>query len=439
MSVNADGKGRRRHLPLQPAHTSLQRDFAVQVVTELRDAGHQAVWAGGCVRDMLLGLLPKDYDIATDAKPERVREVFGKRRTLPMGAAFGVITVLGSRQSGHIEVATFRKDAEYSDGRRPDAVHYSSAEEDALRRDFTINGMFYDPIKGELIDYVGGERDIELQVVRAIGRPEDRLSEDKLRMLRAVRFAARLDFAIEPETIDAVRRFAGEIHVVSGERIGAEMRRVLAAPRPGLGLQLLAESGLLSELAPVLAAAPSNGDAAPDPRALAALQTLVKQQPQADFVACFSAAMCSVSARRRQLEEICERWRLSNDERKTAIRIADVAPLVLQATTTPWPELQRILVVDVDHGALALQVARAMAQGDSQQEQAVQWALEQIALPREQWDPSPLIDGQDLKHAGLTPGPEFRRLLQSVRDEQLMGRIADKASALLYVQRQSQG
>lgn len=169
------------------------RQFAVEVVERLRTAGYEALWAGGCVRDQLLQRTPKDYDVATSAHPDQIRDVFGRRRTLPIGAAFGVITVLGPKSAGQIEVATFRQDATYSDGRHPDSVTFSTAEEDARRRDFTINGLFYDPLNEQVIDFVGGQQDIDRRVVRAIGDPYERIAEDKLRMLRAVRFSATFD------------------------------------------------------------------------------------------------------------------------------------------------------------------------------------------------------------------------------------------------------
>src|SRR5208337_581044 len=173
-----------------------QRRFALEVVRRLRAAGFEAYWAGGCVRDELLGRRPKDYDVATSAAPPQIRELFGNRRTLPLGAAFGVITVLGPRPADPayrvpmIEVATFRQDAEYSDGRHPDHVTFSSAREDAARRDFTINGMFFDPVERTVIDFVGGQEYLRQGLIRAIGSPRLRFGEDKLRMLRAVRFAA---------------------------------------------------------------------------------------------------------------------------------------------------------------------------------------------------------------------------------------------------------
>jgi tRNA nucleotidyltransferase/poly(A) polymerase len=167
-------------------HPEDQRQFAVEVVRRLRAAGFAAYWAGGCVRDRLLGRVPKDYDVATDATPPQIRQVFGHRRTLAIGAAFGVITVVGPKAAGMVEVTTFRRDAAYSDGRHPDGVTFSSAEEDAQRRDFTINGLFFDPLAEEVIDFVGGQEDLRRGVIRAIGQAAERFAEDKLRMLRAV-------------------------------------------------------------------------------------------------------------------------------------------------------------------------------------------------------------------------------------------------------------
>src|SRR5690242_2559491 len=189
-----------------------ERDFALDVVRRLRQAGHEALWAGGCVRDELLGLTPQDYDVATSARPEQVRSLF--RRTIAVGMSFGVIEVLGPRTEGDwlkVQVATFRSDVSYSDGRHPDAVVFSSAREDALRRDFTINGMFFDPLENRLIDYVGGQEDLQARVLRAIGDPKQRFAEDKLRMLRAVRIATRFELEIEPATAEAIRVMAPQI------------------------------------------------------------------------------------------------------------------------------------------------------------------------------------------------------------------------------------
>ena len=235
-----------------------QREFAIEVVSTLRDAGYQSLWAGGCVRDQLLGKLPKDYDVATSAVPEQVREVFGKRRTLAVGAAFGVIVVLGNKQQGQIDVATFRTDISYSDGRRPDEVRFSSPEQDATRRDFTINGLFYDPIDSQVIDYVGGEVDIARKIIRAIGEPDARFAEDRLRMLRAVRFAATLGFDIDSPTAEAVRKHAAAINEVSPERIGVEMHRMLSDSSRGLALELLHSTQLLGHVLKPLADSEAN-------------------------------------------------------------------------------------------------------------------------------------------------------------------------------------
>ena len=173
--------------------------------------GYQALWAGGCVRDKLLGRTPKDYDVVTDARPEQIRQVFGTRCTLAIGAAFGVITVLGPKTAGQVEVTTFRRDAEYRDGRHPEGIVFSSPREDAARRDFTINGMFYDPLAEQLIDFVGGAEDLGRRIVRAIGNPRERFAEDKLRMLRAVRFTALFDFELEATTEAAIEDMAAGV------------------------------------------------------------------------------------------------------------------------------------------------------------------------------------------------------------------------------------
>src|SRR6478752_925362 len=228
----------------------LARQFAVDVVRRLRESGHQALWAGGCVRDQLMDQLPKDYDVATDAVPDRVREVFGRRRTLAIGASFGVITVLGPEGAGQIDVATFRRDAGYSDGRHPDAVSFSDAEHDAQRRDFTINGLFFDPLEDRVIDFIGGQADLNRKIVRAIGDPLARIAEDKLRMLRAVRFAARFDFAIDDQTLAALKQQVRELVIVSAERIATELRLILTHPNRARGAELLVETNLLEILLP---------------------------------------------------------------------------------------------------------------------------------------------------------------------------------------------
>ena len=230
------------------------RQFATEVVGKLQGAGFRALWAGGCVRDLMLGLTPADYDVATDATPEQVIALFG-RRTVPVGVSFGVVRVLGPHGSGiEVEVATFRSDGAYVDGRRPESVTFSSPELDAARRDFTINGMFLDPFTDEVIDYVGGRDDLRDRILRAIGDPAARFREDKLRLLRAVRFAARFGMAIEPGTRSALRAMAGQVVQVAAERIAQELRRMLVDERRATAMQLALDEGLAAAILPPVAA-----------------------------------------------------------------------------------------------------------------------------------------------------------------------------------------
>ncbi|MGB8226265.1 MAG: CCA tRNA nucleotidyltransferase [Sedimentisphaerales bacterium] len=223
------------------------KQAAIQIIRTLRKAGFEAMLAGGCVRDMLLGKKPKDYDVVTSAKPAEVCRFF--RRTIKVGAKFGVIIVLMDNQQ--VEVATFRAETGYTDGRRPDKVSFTSAKEDSLRRDFTINGMFYDPLKEEVIDYVGGQKDLKNKIICTIGRAEERFSEDYLRMLRAVRFAAQLDFKVEKNTLNAVERYSERITKISGERVAMELESLFAAAGRKKGVKLLIETGLAKQIFPV--------------------------------------------------------------------------------------------------------------------------------------------------------------------------------------------
>src|SRR5438552_4761058 len=226
----------------------MKPDSATEIVRELRSRGHEAYLVGGCVRDMVMGLEPADYDIATSAKPEEIVKMFP--RTESIGAQFGVILVI---HRGHpFEVATFRSDEAYVDGRRPTGVVFTDAKQDVLRRDFTINGLLYDPISKEVIDYVGGQADIQAKLVRAIGDPHARFEEDKLRILRAVRFGARLGYQIEPRTWQAVVAMAPRIHQVSSERIRDEVCRILTEGRAARGFLLMEESGLAAIILPEL-------------------------------------------------------------------------------------------------------------------------------------------------------------------------------------------
>jgi len=238
--------------PRRFGHTSdmSPRDIAVAIVRRLQQAGHEACLVGGCVRDTLLGRAPGDFDVATSAKPDEVEALFAK--TIPVGRQFGVVIVL--EDGVQTQVATFRADAEYEDGRRPVAVRFAAAREDALRRDFTINGLFEDPVAGQVLDWVGGRDDLRARVIRAIGDPALRFAEDHLRVLRAVRFAAQLDFAIEPATLAAVRALAPKLREISAERVRDELLKLFRAPHAGRGLRLLRETDVLTVVLPEIAA-----------------------------------------------------------------------------------------------------------------------------------------------------------------------------------------
>jgi len=228
--------------------STANRTAAGKIAAKLQAAGFAAFWVGGCVRDFLLGREPQDFDIATDAKPEQVENLFPK--TIPVGRKFGVIIVIeGGMQ---FQVATFRAEADYQDGRRPEKVEFANAEADASRRDFTVNGLFYDPVSEQIFDWVGGEKDLRAKIIRTIGKPEERFGEDHLRMLRAVRFAAQLGFEIEPETLSAIQRLAPKIQVISAERVREELVKLFMPPHAARGLVLLRDSGLLAEVLPEL-------------------------------------------------------------------------------------------------------------------------------------------------------------------------------------------
>jgi tRNA nucleotidyltransferase/poly(A) polymerase len=408
---------------------TLARQFAVEVVRRLREAGHQALWAGGCVRDQLMAQMPKDYDVATDAVPDRVREVFGRRRTLAIGASFGVITVLGPEGAGQIDVATFRRDAAYSDGRHPDAVSFSDAEHDAQRRDFTINGLFFDPIEDRVIDYVGGQDDLKRGVVRAIGDPLARIAEDKLRMLRAVRFAARFDFAIDAATLAAIKQQARELVIVSAERVAAELRLILTHPNRTRGVEILADTDLLEVILPEAASLLQNRDQWS--RCLAVLGGL--------HAPTFSTALAALlrelatSETNADLPKVVfDRWRLSTDELSGVEKLLREEPTIRTARAQSWPKLQRILVAPRVDELLGYCEAVARVLDGSTAE--IDFCHEKLALPADELNPPPLITGDDLKQLGIRPGPAYREVLDAVRDAQLDEKIQTCGEAMKLAQ-----
>ena len=423
---------------------------AYQIVKRLRDHGHQAVYAGGCVRDMILGLTPADYDIATDARPEIVESLFEK--TLPVGKAFGVIVVI--IDDVQIEVATFRTDGGYSDGRRPDSVSFSSMEEDAHRRDLTINGMFYDPIEGTVIDCVRGHEDLDNKVIRLIGDPEARIAEDKLRMLRVIRFAAKLRFSVDPLTLQAVKAHSSEITQVSAERITEELQKILRTGNYRMALDLLFETGLIGYILPEVAA--MKGCAQP-----------VDYHPEGDVLTHTILALESLPAeasdelrmgtlfhdvgkpvtqtfedrirfnghdiRGKDLtREIMARMKVSKDFSDRVVDLVGNHMKFMFVKEMRTSRLKRFMAVPFFEEHMALHRAdclsshRNLENYDFMTERLKTYEPEEIRPPR-------IVTGTDLISMGLVPGVLFKQILGDVEDQQLEGVLKDRDQALEYV------
>ncbi|HMP78134.1 MAG TPA: CCA tRNA nucleotidyltransferase [Pirellulaceae bacterium] len=402
-----------------------KREFAIEVIRALQQQGFEALFAGGCVRDELRGVVPKDYDVATSARPEQVRELFGARRTLAVGVSFGVIIVLGRDRSQQIEVATFRRDLGYSDGRRPDRIEYTDAQGDALRRDYTINGMFLDPIANRVLDFVGGRNDLQSRIVRAIGDPEARIAEDKLRMLRGIRFAALLDFELEVRTAAAIRAHAGEILMVSPERIGAEMRQCLSHPRRYRAVDLLADCHLLAHVV-------EGGEKLFKNRASWTtrrrwLERLETAQFEQAVVVWLGPLLLE-----HGVQPLVQRWRLSNAERDAILWLSENWLTVTRAARLPWSAVQPVLA-----HSLAREAVHVAATLVGQDQCGVAFCRERLNWPKEQLNPPPLISGEDLVAIGLKPGPRFSDLLRQIRNAQLDGLMATPADALAWAREQA--
>lgn len=413
----------------------LPREFAVEVVTKLRSDGFEALWAGGCVRDQLIGIEPKDYDVATNATPEQVILLFGKHKTVPVGVSFGVVMVLGpTRAHGQVEVATFRTDGEYLDGRRPSAVSFCSSEEDAKRRDFTINGMFFDPVSEEVIDFVGGKQDLQAGVVRAIGDPVARFTEDKLRMLRAVRFASTYKFELDPATATAIKTLGSELVQVSAERIAQELRRMFAHRTRAVSLKQLYATGLIGVLFPALLKASSVATASDEyiEQVCQHISRLQIESFETTFAAIMSALFHKESpdvlGSSQSLIDECRALRLSNEETTSICWLAahvvicsDSRHLPLHVIKPMLHDPRRDLLLDllesnVNESTVASENAAFLR---SYREQASAGDL----------NPEPFIDGRDLKNLGITPGPVFKELLTTIRNEQLDEQILTREQA----------
>jgi poly(A) polymerase len=389
-------------------------DSAIEIIRQLRQRGHEAYLVGGCVRDMVMKIEPSDYDIATSAPPETIMKIFP--HTEPIGAQFGVVLVI---LRGHpFEVATFRSDEAYVDGRRPTGVVFTDARTDVLRRDFTINGLLYDPMEEKVIDYIGGQDDIRDRIVRAIGDPEKRFEEDKLRLLRAVRFGARLGYSIEPATWNAVRRMAPEIKRVSAERIREELSRILTEGQAAVGFRMLQDSGMLPVLLPEVNWSEH----------LMHCLEHVPAKASVDFA--FAVLLHELSP--EQALRIGEDLRLSTAETQHVVSLIRNRTVFRSLRSLPVSAMKRFLRIPrfTDH----LELARICAISSDGALEDYEYAVE----VRGRWSPGDLappllLSGNDLIGMGLTPGPLFKEILTRVEDEQLEGRLHTPQQALDFV------
>jgi poly(A) polymerase len=453
------------------------KKYAGQIVSTLRDAGYQAYFVGGCVRDLLLGRNPADYDVATNATPDEVMRLFPE--TYAVGAQFGVVLVpvrdlacnvstdeaenagtdvacLRSPETNVVEVATFRSDIGYSDGRHPDQVRFSqSAQEDVARRDFTINGLLLDPTSNEVLDYVGGQRDLQEKIIRTIGQPQLRFNEDKLRMLRAVRFAARFGYVIEPGTFAAIQKLAAGIHQVSRERVRDELTKMLTEGQARPAFLLLDETGLLQQVLPEISA--MKGVQQPPqfhPEGDVFVHTLLlleKLPPPGRPTLAWGALLHDVGKPStfrvapdrirfdghvdvgvKMAAQICRRLRFPNDDTEQILalihnhmRFAQV-PQMKESTFKKFMRMRRF----EEH----VELHRLDCQASHGDLTTYRFALEKIAsIPPEAMRPRPLVSGDDLIAAGYEPGPRFKEILSLVEDAQLEGRLQSKTSAMEYV------
>lgn len=422
---------------------------AAEIVRRLHGAGHRAVLAGGCVRDLLRGEMPKDYDVATSARPDDVEALFPGARTV--GRQFGVCLVRSGDDT--FEVATFRRDSVYSDGRHPDSVEFCEAEEDAGRRDFTVNAMFWDPVEDELLDYVGGRADLEAGILRAVGDPFARFREDHLRLIRAVRFAARFDFAIEPDTLQALESLAELVVAVSAERLAQELHLILTDRCPSRALRLMDELGMLTVVFPELedmkgCEQPKNYHPEGDVF-VHTLLTVEKLGPYPQFETAMAALLHDVGKPeasrlagrnffpehsrigRDMTGEVCRRLRLSNEETERICWLVTRHMYFKDARNMRESTLKKLFAEPGFEQLAEVHRADALASWGNLEDYDYVMGRRR-GMPPEVADPDPLLTGADLIAMGYEPGPLFRRVLDAVRDAQLDGEVAtpDEARAL---------
>lgn len=427
--------------------------FARQVVERLQRAGFQALYAGGCVRDRLRGVEPHDYDVATDARPEQVQRLFP--RTVAVGAQFGVVCVLG--QGLEVQVASFRDDGIYVDGRHPESVSFSTPERDAQRRDFTVNGLFYDPLKDQLIDYVGGRQDLDARLLRAIGDPAARFREDRLRLLRAVRFATVLGFEIEEETWRAVKANAAQINEVSAERIREELVKIFLHPRRVRGFDLLDESGLLREILPEIEALKGceqppqfhpEGDVFVHTRIMLGLLPEQVSLPLVlsvlfhDIGKPGTYSLDPAEGRIRfsghdklgatMTEELMLRLRFPRRDIDATVQAVDAHMVFKDVQRMRVSRLKRFMARPGFEEEMELhRVDCTSSHGDLGNYHFLREKAEEFA--KEPLIPPPLITGRDLITLGFKPGPRFGEILEAVESRQLEGLLQNRDEALAWV------
>jgi poly(A) polymerase len=452
---------------------STAQQHAEEIVRTLRQHGHQAYFAGGCVRDLLLNREPADYDVATDATPQRVMQVFPQ--TYAVGEQFGVVLVppaeddevtiarQSERSKQAVEVATFRADVGYSDGRHPDEVRFTKdPQEDAQRRDFTINGMMLDPATNEILDFVGGQDDLKKGIIRAIGDPNRRLEEDKLRMLRAVRFAARFNYQIDPATLNAIQNLAPKIHQVSAERMREELTKMLTEGQARRAFELLDQTKLLREVLPEVAAMKgvaqppqyhpegdvfihtlllleqlhpdSNSNTISKTLAWGALLHDVGKPPTFRIAPDRIRFDGHVDVGVKMAAEILRRLRFSNHETDQILALVDNHMRFGDVQRMKQSTLKKFLRLPAfdEH----LELHRIDCLSSHGQLSTYEYAQQQLhSMPPEAIRPAPLITGRDLIEAGYKPGPRFKEVLGAVEDAQLEGRLLSREEAMEFVQR----
>jgi poly(A) polymerase len=431
------------------------RATAVEIVRQLQTAGFSAFWVGGCVRDFLLGREPQDYDIATSALPEQIEKLF--KRTVAVGRKFGVMVVVENGRP--FQVATFRAEADYRDGRHPERVTFGDAEADAQRRDFTVNGLFYDPVAEKLHDWVGGEKDLHAKIIRTIGVPEERFAEDHLRLLRAVRFAAQLDFEIEPQTLAAIKRLAPKIELISAERIRDELIKLFTPPHAAQGLVLLLKSGLLPGVLPEIVttiACEQSPDFHPEGTVFEHIRLMLEKMPPGasaslpwavilhDIAKPATAELDPATGKihfyghekvgaalaeriltrlrfpKKQIEEIVAGVRQHMQFKDVKqMRKATLRRLLLRETFPLELELHRLDCLG-SHGALDHYEFLVQQAAELEQQPAIR---------------PPLLTGNDLMALGVKPGPEMGALLAEIREKQLQDELKTPHQARAWVKK----